>query len=179
MNMKVTAEWLEEAYGRLFGFFDEQELRKLDVPCIAESEDPAKMVAYCYAHQTDEAIRSEMDHIPVDRRICIESLEAENGSAWVSRWKGALLHYEAKRQTKSFGVTEIRELWLLEDGRLAEITCVSFVRVGNFFMHRKFRKIVKNKDDVFFELDSLADAFLLLRLRNVSEHFAGEVRMRG
>lgn len=177
MNNKVTAEWLEEAYGRLFGFFDEQELRKLDIPGIVESEDPLKRVAGCYAHQTDEAIRSEMDYIPVDRRICIESLEAESGSASVSRWKGALLHYEVKRQVKSFGVTEIRELWLLEDGRLAEITCVSFVRDGNFFMHRKFRKIVKYKKDVFFELANLEDAFLLLRLRNVSESVSKDCRI--
>lgn len=174
MNNKVTAEWLEEVYGRLFGFFTEQELRKLDVPGIAESEDPAKTVACCYAYQTEEAIRKEMDHIPVDRRICMESLEAENGSTWVSKWKGILLHYEVKNHTKSFGVTEIRELWLLEDGRLAEITCVTFVRDGNFFMHRKFRKIVKNRKDVFFELDSLEAAFFLIRLRNVSEYFIGE-----
>ena len=47
------------------------------------------------------------------------------------------------------------ELWILEDGRLAEVTSVCFILDNDFHNHRKFRKIIKHKNDVWLKPQDL------------------------
>ena len=67
----------------------------------------------------------------------------------------------------TWGVTEISELWLLEDGRVAEVTSVGFVKDEQYYFHRKFRNIVKHRNDIWFKLSDLEDALFLIALKSV------------
>ena len=73
-----------------------------------------------------------------------------------------MIYFEPMFCAKDFGVTEISELWLLEDGRFAEITSVSFIKDELLHVHRKFRKIDKRRKDIWFVAQDLFDSLYLM-----------------
>lgn len=152
MKYRITEAWLTDVFEKLFGFFDEEEVRALDIPGMEDSDNPVEVAARFYARRTFEAIRAEMDYIPTDTRIDLEKFQREGSKESISRLKGFILYYQATRRSEGFGVTEISELWLLGDGRLAEVTSVGFVKEEQYYFHRKFRNIVKHRNDIWFQL---------------------------
>lgn len=161
MNYRITEDWLTDVYEILFGFFDEEEVRKLEIPAF-EDENPAEIAAQFYAKRSHEVIRANMDYIPTDTRITVATLEREASERKASRVKGYLLHYKLMNRSEKFGTTEMSELWLLEDGRLAEVTSVCYLKGQHFHIHRKFRKIIKHKKDIWFSVFELEDALALV-----------------
>lgn len=161
MNYRITEDWLADVFGTLFGFFDEEEIRKLEIPAF-ENENPAEIAARFYAKRSHEVIREDMEYIPTDTRITVATLEREASEGKASRVKGFPLYYKRMHCSEKFGTTEMSELWLLEDGRFAEVTCVCYLKGQHFHIHRKFRKIIKNKKDIWFSVFDLEDALALV-----------------
>lgn len=164
MGIKETEAWIGELLTGLFDLFDENDLYELAIPDIKESDDPARFAAESYARCTHDVICRQMDYIPVNSKIDMETLERKQSKDKVSRIRGFLLYYTPKKCSEEFGVHEMNELWLLEDGRLAEVTSVCFVQDKYFNNHRKFRKIVKHKKDLWFKAQDLQPAFYLISL---------------
>ena len=167
MNHKITEEWLADVFEKLVGLFNEEDVRALDIPGMEESDNLAGIAAKFYARRTFDAIREEMEHIPTDTRIDLETFRREASKESISRLKGFIFYYQAITRSEGFGVTEISELWLLEDGRFAEVTSVGFVKDGQYYFHRKFRNIVKHRNDIWFEISNLEDALFLIALKSV------------
>ena len=164
MNNKITEEWVTEVLSRLFGLFDEKDIRNLGVPGIESCDNPVEYVANFYAHRTYAIIGDQMDLIPVDTAIDIETGKRKLSDEKVSRVRGYLLAYTPMKVSQGFGAREMNELWILEDGRLAEVTSVCFIQDNIFNNHRKFRNIVKRKKDIWFKPQVLEPAFYLLAL---------------
>lgn len=162
MNYKVTEEWLEEVFGNLFEMMDEQELRRLAIPKIASAEEPVEVLSEFLGYRMCDAIRKNIEVIPTDVKIDMEGYTRQTSAEKVSRMKGAMLYYEPIFCAKGSGITELSELWLLEDGRLAEITSVCFIKDELVHVHRKFRKIVKRKKDIWFTAQNLLDSLYLM-----------------
>ena len=167
MKHNITEEWLTDVFEKLVSFFNEEEVRELDIPGMEESDNLAGIAAKFYARRTFDAIREEMEHIPTDTRIDLETFRREASKESISRLKGFILYYQAIKRSEGFGVTEISELWLLEDGRFAEVTSVGFVKDEQYYFHRKFRNIVKHRNDIWFKLSDLEDALFLIALKSV------------
>lgn len=168
MNYRLTESWLADVFGTFFGLFNEQEVRALDVPGMEESDEVADVAAKFYAKRIHHIVSQNMDFIPTDTIINMENLEKKASVESISRVKGYVLYYEPLKSSKDFGVTELSELWVLEDGRFAEVTSICFLRDGQFHIHRKFRKIIKHKKDIWFKLKDLEDALFLICLAGMA-----------
>ena len=168
MNYRITENWLADVFGTLFSFFDKQEVRALDVPGMEESDDPASVAAGFYSNRAYKVISQNMNYIPTDTRIDMETFQKEASEECISRVKGYVLFYQPIKCSAGFGVTEISELWLLEDGRFAEVISVCFFKDKQFHIHRKFRKIVKRKKDICFKVADLEDALFLICLSGIA-----------
>ena len=172
MNYRITEEWLADVYETLFGFFDEEELRRLEIP-VMKDENPARFAAQFYAKRSYEAISSNMEYIPTDSRIKVETLECEATDGKASRVKGYLLLYKKMKYSSKVGAAELSELWLLEDGRLAEVTNVCHSNGEYFQSHRKFRKIIKHRKDIWFNVFDLEDALALVCIAGMGVFVTG------
>lgn len=161
MKYRITEDWLADVFGTLFGFFDEEEVRKLEIPAF-EDENPAEIAARFYAKRSYGVVSENMDYIPTDTRITGGTLEREASEGKASRVKGYPLYYKLMLCSEKFGTTEMSELWLLEDGRFAEVTSVCYLKGQHFHIHRKFRKIIKHKKDIWFSVYELEDALALV-----------------
>lgn len=162
MNYRVTEEWLGGVFGKLFEMMDEQELRELAIPGMTVAKYPVEMLSHFLGYRMCDAIRKNMELIPTDVKIDMEGFTRQTSAEKVSRIKGAMLYYEPLFCAKGSGVTELSELWLLEDGRLAEITSICFIKDELVHVHRKFRKIVKRKKDIWFTAQNLLDSLYLM-----------------
>lgn len=168
MNYRITEDWLADVFETFLGFFDEQEVRALDIPGMEASDNLARVAAKFYARRIHNIISQNMDFIPADTIIKMETLKKKVSVESISRVKGYVLYYEPLKSSKGFGVTELSELWILEDGRFAEVTSVCFLRNGQFHIHRKFRKIIKHRRDIWFKLKDLEDALFLICLAGMT-----------
>lgn len=168
MNYRITEDWLADVFETFLGFFDEQEVRALDIPGMEASDNLARVVAKFYARRIHNIVSRNMDLIPTDTIIKMETLEKKASVESISRVKGYVLYYEPLKSSKGFGVTELSELWILEDGRFAEVTSICFLRNGQFHIHRKFRKIIKHRRDIWFKLKDLEDALFLICLAGMT-----------
>ncbi len=164
MNNRATEAWVTEVFSNLFDLFDEKDIRELAIPDLKESDDPARFAAEFYAQRTHDVISRHMEYIPVDTKIDMETIERRQSDEKASRMKGFLLYYAPMKCSKDFGINEMNELWILEDGRLAEVTSVCFLRDKYFNNHRKFRNIIKRKKDIWFKPQDLEPAFYLIGL---------------
>ena len=165
MRYKVTEEWLEGVFGKLFEMMDEQELRTLPMKEIATAKYPVEMLSHHFGDLMCNAIRKNMELISTDVKIDMEGYTRQKSEEKVSRIKGAMIYFEPMFCSKDSGVTETSELWLLEDGRLAEITGVCFIKDELIHVHRKFRKIVKRKKDIWFAALDLFDSLHWMLMR--------------
>lgn len=155
MKNRFTEEWVTEVFSRLFSLFEEQDIRNLGIPRVESCNNPIEYVAEYYAHRTYAVISDQMDFIPVDTAIEIKTCKHKLSEEKVSWVRGYLLAYTPKKQSKGFPAHEMSELWILEDGRLAEVTSVCFILDNDFHNHRKFRKIIKHKNDVWLKPQDL------------------------
>ena len=162
MKYRITEDWLEDIFGNLFEMMDEQELRALPMKEIATAKYPVEMLSHHFGDLMCNAIRKNMEFISTDVKIDMEGYTRQTSAEKVSRIKGAMIYFEPMFCAKDFGVTEISELWLLEDGRFAEITSVSFIKDELVHVHRKFRKIVKRRKDIWFAAQDLFDSLYLM-----------------
>ena len=162
MNYRVTEEWLEGVFVKLFKMMDEQELRALPIPGIVSEKYPVEMLSRFFGDLMCNAIRKNIELIPMDVKIDMEGHTLQTSAEKISRIKGAMLYYEPMFCAKGSGVTELSELWLLEDGRFAEVTSVCFIKDELVYVHRKFRKIVKRKKDIWFAAQDLFDSLYLM-----------------
>lgn len=162
MNNKITEEWLMEIFIKLFEMIEEMELRQLSISTDASADDPVEVISRTLAHRLCDVVKTNFEAIPTDVRIDMEGFTRKASEEKVSRMKGAMLYYEPMFSAKNSGVTELSELWLLEDGRFAEITSVCFIKDGLVYVHRKFRKIVKHRKDIWFTAWDLVDSLNLM-----------------
>ena len=162
MKYRITEDWLEDIFGNLFEMMDEQELRALPMKEIATAKYPVEMLSHHFGDLMCNAIRKNMEFISTDVKIDMEGYTRQTSAEKVSRIKGAMIYFEPMFCAKDFGVKEISELWLLEDGRFAEITSVSFIKDELVHVHRKFRKIVKRRKDIWFAAQDLFDSLYLM-----------------
>lgn len=164
MNNRLTENWVADAFGRLFRLFDEKDIRALTIPGIETNDDPVGFAARFYAKRIHEIISLNMEHIPVDAKINLDTFEREASKEAASRMKGYLLYYEPMHCSEKFDVNEMSELFLLEDGRFAEVTSVTYLNGHDFHIHRKFRNIVKHKKDIWFDVKDLEAVLFLIWL---------------
>ena len=164
MINRITEDWLKEVFGKLFGLIDEQELRQINLSIIAKVEDPVDWISSFLSHRLCDPVIANLEWIPTDVKIDMEGITRIASAEKVSRLKGAMLHYEPMFSARNSGVTELSELWLLEDGRFAEITSICFIKDELVHVHRKFRKIIKRKKDIWFAAGNLVDSLYLMQM---------------
>lgn len=162
MKYRITEDWLKDIFGNLFEMMDEQELRALPMKEIATAKYPVEMLSHHFGNLMCNSIIKNMEFISTDVKIDMEGYTRQTSAEKVSRMEGAMLYYEPMFCAKGSGVTELSELWLLEDGRLAEITSICFIKDEMVHVHRKFRKIVKRKKDIWFTAQDLFDSLYLM-----------------
>ena len=159
MNYNMDEEWLEESLEVLFDLFDEEDLEELDI--IDSADDClALSAAITYSELVYKFVERNMIDIPVNIVTTTKSRKSILSKDLVSRYKGCpILHIQkAYEEDRDFGVSTHMELWLLEDGRFAEITCVQFETDDYVTLHREFKRIVKRKEHLFFQLYHLEEA---------------------
>lgn len=170
MNCNINKECLEEALEFLFDLFNEEELKDLDVIDSTE-ECLALSAAIAYSESVYEFIKRNMVDIPVNLVTTKKSRKSILSKDLVSRYKGSPILYirKAYEEDRDFGVTTYMELWLLEDGRFAEITCVQFETDEYVTVHREFKRIVKRKEHLFFPLYHLEEVLDIMKMEFLLE----------
>ena len=158
MNYRITEEWLKERFGQLFGMIDEMELNQLSILTTNLQNDSVEEISRIFAHRLCDAVNAIFEPISTDVIIDKEGYIRKASVEKVSRMNGVLFHFAPMFRAKNSGVTELSELWLLKDGRFAEITSVCFVKDELIYVHRKFRKIVKHRKDIWFRAWDLVDS---------------------
>lgn len=171
MNNSITGKWLMDMFGKVFGMIDEVEIRQLSIPTIDSVDDPVELISRFLGYRLCDAVNANLEFIPTDVRIDMAGFTRKASAEKVSKLKGAMLYYEPMFSAKDSGVTEISELWLLEDGRFAEITGVCFIKDELVYVHRKFRKIVKRKKDIWFTAQDLVDSLYLMHTWYLETNF--------
>lgn len=171
MKNRITEKWLMDMFGKVFGMIDEVEIRQLSISTIASADNPVELISRYLGYRLCDAVNANLEFIPTDVRIDMDGFTRKASSEKVSKLKGAMLYYEPMFSAKDSGVTELSELWLLEDGRFAEITAICFIKDELVYVHRKFRKIVKRKKDIWFTAQDLVDSLFLMHTWYLETNF--------
>lgn len=159
MKKMLDELWLEDALTFLFDMFPDKDLQELEV---IEPED--EMMSFVAGSQYAEIIfpyiYKNMIDIPVNIVTSLRSKKSTFSKNKVSKLKGSpILHIsKTKDEDNEFGISAFMELWLLEDGRFAEITCIQFEAEGFVTLRREFKKIIKKKNQLFFNIYELEES---------------------
>lgn len=175
MDERINAEWLEDAFAFLFDMFDDEELKELEV--IETVHDlMAATAAVQYADDVYPLVKRNMTEIPVNIVTSSSSKKSIISKNKVSAYKGCLILHvsKTKEEDKDFGLSAYMELWLLEDGRFAEITCIQFETEGFVTLRREFKRIVKRRNHLFFSINDLEDALEDMELTLFMENMTKE-----
>lgn len=177
MKYKMDENDVMESLEILFDMFDEDELEELD---ILDSDGLAlsTVAAIQYAETIYPFVCKNMMEIPVNVVSLTKSKKSILSKNKVSAIKGCPILYisKTKEEDKDFDVSAYMELWLLEDGRFAEITAIQFETEEYVVLRREFKRIVKRKSQLFFCLSDLDSALedmemtLLLEKLNKEEN---------
>lgn len=175
MKYKIDENDVMESLEILFDMFDEDELEELD---ILDSDGLAlsTVAAIQYAETIYPFVCKNMMEIPVNIVSLTKSKKSILSKNKVSAIKGCPILYisKTKEEDKDFDVSAYMELWLLEDGRFAEITAIQFETEEYVVLRREFKRIVKRKSHLFFSLGHLEAALETIEMDLLIEQLQKE-----
>ena len=175
MKYKMDEDRVMESLEILFDMFDEDELEELD---LYDSDGLAlsTVAAIQYAETIYPIVCKNMTEIPVNVVSLTKNKKSILSKNKVSKIKGCPILYvsKTKEEDKDFDVSAYMELWLLEDGRFAEITAIQFGTEEYVVLRREFKRIVKRKNHLFFSLGHLEDALETIEMDLLIEQIQKE-----